>query len=307
VTEWTPEGYWNAVLGARDARDCIVEFDLGDREAIDARLEQAEDEAWEAGALEGDRPAAWADFRVQVARQLGEKLAELLAEARKLGAEGGFADAQNVYHEQGIDVIRKSLEPGHAAWGEGAACADAAGEDGVPRVQALRDAYYEAYADAGREKAEEFVRESQDEPDEPDEPVMKIIRARYRDLNARGRGSECFRRVVDLATKTSRWATSAGIVTGDDWCERGIRASERRCSTRVELPVGTLLIDIDRSIGYGGSRATYRCAVVVDEKDGVVYESDERCPYEHVGVKKGAGYVHVLKEKASGKRVEISE
>ena len=76
-------------------------------------------------------------------------------EARDLGTAGGIEDVENVLAEQGIDVIRATLAPGHLGWDEAAINAAAHTFDGVPEEH--RAAYYEAYASAARQHADELL------------------------------------------------------------------------------------------------------------------------------------------------------
>ncbi len=145
------------------------------------------------------------------------------------------------------------------------------------------------------------------------QPEASLGRARVcsrkRHLNARGRGTEEFRlAVVDGRTM---WLDQAPdvLVVSDDWCARGIRASERKCSTLCETPAGLLVINVDKPIGGRGGRPSYAVGITTPpaedaEYGSIAWESDERCPVQHVGVK--AGNVHVLRRKASGERFEVS-
>ncbi len=139
-------------------------------------------------------------------------------------------------------------------------------------------------------------------------PVRVKIRSRYRDLNARGRGVEAFRMVLDQATGKLMWADKHpdALVVSDDWCPRGIRASERHCATRVELPVGLIVVEVERSVGRGASRPSYAAGVVAAREDGtgeIRWERDVD-GLRHVGVRRdGDTYVHVLE--IDGERREV--
>lgn len=67
-------------------------------------------------------------------------------QAIRLGRKDGEADVRNVLEEQGIDVVRATLAPGHVGWDEGAINAGAAAIVGVP--DDLHADYYAAYRDA---------------------------------------------------------------------------------------------------------------------------------------------------------------
>lgn len=79
------------------------------------------------------------------------------ARAIELGTAGGIADADTVFDEQGLDVIRQTLAPGHVAWDEAAINAGAAEVNKVPAE--LHDAYYAAYTRAGAKRAQELADE----------------------------------------------------------------------------------------------------------------------------------------------------
>jgi len=103
----------------------------------------------------------------------------------------------------------------------------------------------------------------------PVQPIVKrvIIRSRYRDLNAKCRGTECYRMYLDLATSRGDWLDKhpEAITTHRGWCARGIRASERRCCDKVEVPTGTLVLDIDK--GVGGGNTTYQVGYVIAKEE----------------------------------------
>lgn len=75
-------------------------------------------------------------------------------EARDLGVTSGIEDVENVLAEQGLDAVKATLAPGHLGWDEAAINAAAHTFDGVPEEH--REAYYEAYASAARQHAEEL-------------------------------------------------------------------------------------------------------------------------------------------------------
>lgn len=99
--------------------------------------------------------------------------------------------------------------------------------------------------------------------------------ARKRDLNAKGRGTEEFRKVAlpdgNGGYHRAQWVNDMGAVVRDDWCARGIRASERRCSTNVEIgelpvgPQGALVISIDKPVGNGNERANVHAGFLPTE------------------------------------------
>ena len=76
-------------------------------------------------------------------------------QATALGRKDGEADVREVLAEQGLDVIKATLAPGHVSWDEGAINAGAAALAGVP--EKFHRAYYEAYRDAARALAVELT------------------------------------------------------------------------------------------------------------------------------------------------------
>jgi hypothetical protein len=126
-------------------------------------------------------------------------------------------------------------------------------------------------------------------------PSVRRVTARKRHLNSRGRGTEEFLLAQD--GELLIWATqhSRSIITHDDWCARGIRASERRCQTTIELPVGTLVVAIVRDVGGRGSNCVCSAGIVSADKahsDGVDWEDSVK----HVGRRKQrtGTWIHVL-------------
>lgn len=137
-------------------------------------------------------------------------------------------------------------------------------------------------------------------PAAPVELPRAKMRSRERAISARGRGTETFALLV-RPDGTTDWADQhpSAMLVDDDWCPRGIRASERRCSTTIEVDAGLIVIEMDKPVPSGPRY--YRAGVTT--ADGTVYESQERCPVVHVGNK--AGNVHVLKHRATDTRVEV--
>lgn len=133
----------------------------------------------------------------------------------------------------------------------------------------------------------------------PPPPARVQIRSRYRDLNSRGRGTECFRMIVDLETNRATWADQHpdAIVTERGWCARGIRASERKCSDHVEVAVGLLVIDIEKSIGPGNGGASYAVGWTIDDRKNPIDWCGEKSgrPVKHCGTRAHDGaFVHVV-------------
>lgn len=128
---------------------------------------------------------------------------------------------------------------------------------------------------------------------------MPIITSRSRDLNSRGKGSETYRMLARLEDDTLVWADKydGAIVVSNDWCRVGYRANERRCSTRVEVPAGLLVLEIEKSIPPRG--VTYSVGLTIEptpECAAVIRWHDEATPrVHHVGVKKsGTTYKHII-------------
>jgi hypothetical protein len=98
---------------------------------------------------------------------------------------------------------------------------------------------------------------------DPDGETVSI-RAAYRDLNGKGNGSQTYRRFRYPGMTTEVWPD----------CERlprlgGNRASDRRCSKRADVPVGTLVVDFESSVNrYHSSRATVHIGIVCRLPDG---------------------------------------
>lgn len=123
-------------------------------------------------------------------------------------------------------------------------------------------------------------------------PKRVEIRSKWRDINSRGRGSEFFRLAATIDSTELCWidqhpdalSTARGFA-------RGIRASERHSESRVEVPVGLLVITVEKSTS--GGPASYRAGIVGADADGdgVV----DRTRVKHAGIKRvGAAWVHVV-------------
>lgn len=131
-------------------------------------------------------------------------------------------------------------------------------------------------------------------------PVTRVIvRSRYRDLNSKGRGNECYRMYLDPSTDQGGWLNRHpdSIVVQRGWCARGIRASERKCCDKVEVPVGTLILDIDKGIGEGGT-TSYQVGYITlkegtENEGAIIWEGGGEYPIvRHCGTK-GIG-IHIV-------------
>lgn len=100
---------------------------------------------------------------------------------------------------------------------------------------------------------------------DPDGTTVRM-RAAWRDLSCKQSGPEVFRRVWYPGKKADEWPD----------CDRlpaiGIRAADRRCSERCDVPVGTLVTTFERAV-YHGRRG--KCSVEfhlvgADEKGAAV-------------------------------------
>jgi hypothetical protein len=74
MTAWDYEGYWNVVLGDRDADRVVVEYELIglERRDLDEWLGLAEAEAWREGGLGSDLPDEWSEHHVRALTELTE-------------------------------------------------------------------------------------------------------------------------------------------------------------------------------------------------------------------------------------------
>lgn len=109
--------------------------------------------------------------RARISRLVGEDLVVFLrgdghpnlvpenlrdvAEAIEAGEEDGAEEATNVYNEQGAEVVRATLKPGHLGWDEQAAGARTHAMRGIP--EDFAPAYYRAYERSARATAERLV------------------------------------------------------------------------------------------------------------------------------------------------------
>ncbi|MDE3097244.1 MAG: hypothetical protein KGK07_14745 [Chloroflexota bacterium] len=84
------------------------------------------------------------------------------------------------------------------------------------------------------------IARGEQQPDPAESAIS--IRGAWRDLNARGRGDESYRRRLPAGAKGWAW------VSDDRLPRAGIRASERRCSVSGEVFGGDLIAEFSRSI-----------------------------------------------------------
>jgi hypothetical protein len=149
--------------------------------------------------------------------------------------------------------------------------------------------------------------------------LMVQIKLRDRDLNAKGNGTEEHRLVVKLdaaaedptviGTGRAKWARDhAERVTGD-WLRMDFRAANRQCGERGWVPIGTLVIAIDKTIrGYKSEgRATYTLGVVGIDAEGktkITWEKDLPGKDGHVKAESnGSDWTHTIVYQ--GRRYEV--
>lgn len=131
------------------------------------------------------------------------------------------------------------------------------------------------------------------------------LRSRYRDVNARVRGEEYYRMVLHDGRLIWADRHPDAIVVSDTWCERGPLAEQRRCATHVQLPVGLVVVEIEKSVGRGSNKPSYAAGRLLQsdtnpEKGRIDWEA-----VKHKGVRRKKGsYVHVLE--IDGQRMEVS-
>lgn len=97
----------------------------------------------------------------------------------------------------------------------------------------------------------------------PDEEPTVRVRAAYRDLNCKGNGPECFRRVWYPGADSPEWPDC------DRLPRRGELAGNRRSTVYCSLPIGTLVIDFERRISrYQGGKCDVKFALVHQAEKG---------------------------------------
>jgi hypothetical protein len=103
------------------------------------------------------------------------------------------------------------------------------------------------------------ARNSHRSPSVSADPELTQIILRERALNGKQNGREDIRLVVDLAQGKAQWANQvAERITGDWSPTIGILASERKCREKGFVPVGTILISIDKTLSHGkASKPSY--------------------------------------------------
>lgn len=147
--------------------------------------------------------------------------------------------------------------------------------------------------------------------------LMVQIKLRDRDLNAKGSGTEEHRLVVLLdtapedptvmGTGRAKWARDCAERVTGDWLRMDFRAANRKCGERGWVPIGTLVIAIDKSIrGYKSEgRATYALGVVGADAEGKT-KITWNLPGKdgHVKVESnGSGWTHTIVYQ--GRRYEV--
>lgn len=90
------------------------------------------------------------------------------------------------------------------------------------------------------------------------------IRGAYRDLNSRGDGVQCYRRIVYPGTTLNVWVACARLPALG-----GVSVSSRKCATTAEVPVGSLILNYETPVErYGKSQATLTVGLVARQQDG---------------------------------------
>lgn len=134
-----------------------------------------------------------------------------------------------------------------------------------------------------------------------------VMRSKYRDLNARGRGYEAYRMLATIPPEGEKgalfWAEDhpASLVKGSQRLPATkLRAADRSAACKIETDSGLLVVEI-RKQSYGG--IIYRAGMTV-EGDATTVDFDANV--QHIGVKKNGGttYTHVVE--IDGKRVEFA-
>lgn len=129
----------------------------------------------------------------------------------------------------------------------------------------------------------------------PDARRRGKIRAAYKDLNARGKGTKTYRMAVDGARLVWIDRHPECIGEGRRLSTDDLRASGRHDSVDVEVPEGLIVVEIDKCVGGRGGGTTYRAGRTwwSDEKGRMCIEWEENV--HHVGIKRvGDAFVHVL-------------
>jgi hypothetical protein len=140
------------------------------------------------------------------------------------------------------------------------------------------------------------------------------IRSKFRDLNAKGRGTETYRMLAtihaDGTASPLYWADQHpdALAQGSQYLPRDtFRAGDRHASCEVEVPLGTgiLCVDIDKSIGRGNSTSYDVNWVMTTGADKTKLNNSAYLPLKHCGVKRVNGsYVHVVQ--IHSRRIELT-
>jgi hypothetical protein len=130
------------------------------------------------------------------------------------------------------------------------------------------------------------------------------IRASYKDLNSRGRGSKHYRMAIDGDVLVWIDKHPDCIGDGNRLSSDDFRAAGRKDSTHIEVPEGIIVIEINKQVPTGST--SYDAGrTYFDETAGkmAVRWNDD---VKHIGVKKTTtgGFVHVIE--IDGVRKEVS-
>lgn len=118
------------------------------------------------------------------------------------------------------------------------------------------------------------------------------FKAAYRDLNAKGSGSQTYRKIVLPGRTSAEWPDAERMPALG-----GFRAGDRRCSVMTSAPVGTLIVDFESPVrAYRASKATLAIGILTSAEKPIVW-----CDYK---AKRSTGGIVV--ELPDGSTVEIA-
>lgn len=133
------------------------------------------------------------------------------------------------------------------------------------------------------------------------------IYARNRRLNAKGNGEESFRLLEHDGKLVFADAHPDAVVVSNSWTHdrASNRAADRRCSKVVEVPVGLLLVEIEKPVsGYRGKPARYAAGVTTRKEDGgpILWEWMDGATVRHRGIVRGRAGLPTHEVERHGKR-----
>lgn len=141
-------------------------------------------------------------------------------------------------------------------------------------------------------------------PEEPAAPARRgRIRAAYKDINARGKGTITYR--MAALGDTLVWIDQHPdcVSDGRRLSPDNVRAGGRKDTTFVEAPEGLLILEIIKGVGGEPGPRYSVCRSAWSEKKGGMVVLEDGCG--HVGVRRGpSGFVHVIE--VDGVRRELT-